>query len=88
MIWKQHEFFHKAICKVDSIGSLGKGGLTVQAEDIHVYNVSFYKSTNGVRIKIWQGATGYARGITFEKLTFNWVQNPIIIDQNYFSKVV
>ncbi|KAF6156648.1 hypothetical protein GIB67_017784 [Kingdonia uniflora] len=69
-----------------SIGSLGKGGSSVQVEDIHVKNVTFYKSTNGVRIKTWQGGSGYARRIIFEQLSFTSVRNPIIIDQNYFSQ--
>ncbi|KAL5698011.1 hypothetical protein ACHQM5_029100 [Ranunculus cassubicifolius] len=70
-----------------SIGSLGKGGSYVQVENIHVSNVNFYQTTNGVRIKTWQGATGYARDITFKYLNFTSVQNPIIIDQYYCNKL-
>lgn len=33
-----------------------------------------------------QGATGYAKSMSFEKIRFNNVQNPIIIDQNYGAK--
>ncbi|KAJ0075087.1 hypothetical protein Patl1_34487 [Pistacia atlantica] len=37
-----------------SIGSLGRDGNEVQVENITVRNVSFYKTTNGARIKTWQ----------------------------------
>ncbi|PIA42469.1 hypothetical protein AQUCO_02000129v1 [Aquilegia coerulea] len=70
-----------------SVGSLGKGGSNVQVKNIHVSHVNFYQTTNGVRIKTWKGATGYARDITFEYLNFTNVQNPIIIDQYYCNKL-
>ncbi|KAK9104229.1 hypothetical protein Scep_021073 [Stephania cephalantha] len=66
-----------------SIGSLGKGGSSAQVENIYVNNVNFSETTNGVRIKTWQGASGYARDITFRQINFNNVQYPIIIDQYY-----
>ncbi|KAF9615726.1 hypothetical protein IFM89_026141 [Coptis chinensis] len=70
-----------------SVGSLGKGGSYVQVENIRVSHVNFYQTTNGVRIKTWKGATGYARDITFEHLNFTAVQNPIVIDQYYCNKL-
>ncbi|KAK9090211.1 hypothetical protein Sjap_023388 [Stephania japonica] len=66
-----------------SVGSLGKGGSFAQVENIYVNNVNFSETTNGVRIKTWQGGSGYARGITFRQINFNNVQYPIIIDQYY-----
>ncbi|XP_042484565.1 probable polygalacturonase At1g80170 [Macadamia integrifolia] len=69
-----------------SIGSLGKGpnGPTeAQVENITVSDGHFVGTTNGARIKTWQGGRGYARKITFEQLNFINVKNPIIIDQSY-----
>ncbi|KAH9715008.1 Pectin lyase-like superfamily protein [Citrus sinensis] len=40
-----------------SIGSLGKNGEEVKVENITVRHVNFYKTTNGARIKTWQGAS-------------------------------
>ncbi|KAK1305611.1 hypothetical protein QJS10_CPA10g00351 [Acorus calamus] len=42
-----------------------------------------YLVQNGVRIKTWQGGSGYARNALFEQIHFNQVDNPIIIDQYY-----
>ncbi|THU56189.1 hypothetical protein C4D60_Mb11t14640 [Musa balbisiana] len=69
-----------------SVGSLGRGGSNVSVERIQVSYVNFFNTTNGARIKTWQGATGYAKSMSFEKIRFNNVQNPIIIDQNYGAK--
>ncbi|KAK4748931.1 hypothetical protein SAY87_015517 [Trapa incisa] len=40
-------------------------------------------TTNGVRIKTWQGGSGYAKNIVFQNIVMRNVSNPIIIDQNY-----
>ncbi|MED6136836.1 hypothetical protein PIB30_059486 [Stylosanthes scabra] len=67
-----------------SIGSLGKGGQFEIVEEIYVKNCTFKEgSTNGARIKTWQGGSGYARKITFEDIIFEKAENPIIIDQQY-----
>ncbi|KAL0315637.1 UNVERIFIED_CONTAM: Polygalacturonase QRT2 [Sesamum radiatum] len=66
-----------------SIGSLGRGGNYVQVENIRVTDAVFNGTTNGARIKTWQVGRGYVRDVTFQNLVFNYVQNPIIIDQNY-----
>nr|GME13863.1 polygalacturonase QRT2-like [Ipomoea batatas] len=66
-----------------SIGSLGKSGNIVQVESIHVRNVFFSGTTNGARIKTWQVGRGTVRDVIFENLLFNYVGNPIIIDQHY-----
>ncbi|KAL5975814.1 hypothetical protein ACLOJK_020142 [Asimina triloba] len=69
-----------------SIGSLGRDTKSmVQVKNIHVRDVHFNGTTNGVRIKTWQGAHGYARNISFKNVHFTWVDNPIIIDQYYCS---
>lgn len=65
-----------------SIGALGRGGYET-VEDIHVRNCTLKETLNGVRIKTWQGGNGYARTISFEKIKFIEVKNPIIIDQFY-----
>ncbi|KAK2974390.1 hypothetical protein RJ640_021246 [Escallonia rubra] len=65
-----------------SIGALGHGGYDT-VEDILVRNCTLNGTTNGVRIKSWQGGEGYARKISFEKIKFVAVNNPIIIDQYY-----
>ncbi|XP_038888688.1 probable polygalacturonase At3g15720 [Benincasa hispida] len=66
-----------------SIGSLGADGQYNVVEDVHVRNCFFKGAQNGVRIKTWEGGYGYARNITFEKITLMNTRNPIIIDQYY-----
>ncbi|XWS30279.1 hypothetical protein CRYUN_Cryun24cG0103100 [Craigia yunnanensis] len=66
-----------------SIGSLGSSGKTEEVEFVHVRYVSFNRTTNGVRIKTWQGGNGYARNIQFENITSYGSTRPIIIDQYY-----
>ncbi|MED6218027.1 hypothetical protein PIB30_023267 [Stylosanthes scabra] len=71
-----------------SIGSLGKGGQFEIVEQIYVKNCTFKEgSTNGARIKTWQGGSGYAKKITFEDIILEKAENPIIIDQHYGSVV-
>jgi polygalacturonase len=66
-----------------SIGSLGDDNSRAEVSGITVDSVQLYGTTNGVRIKTWQGGSGYAKGITFQNIIMDKVQNPIIIDQNY-----
>ncbi|KAK9194758.1 hypothetical protein WN944_005465 [Citrus x changshan-huyou] len=66
-----------------SIGSLGMKGRNEKVEFVHVNNVSFTETQNGVRIKTWQGGKGYARHIVFENIIFQGSYNPIVIDQYY-----
>ncbi|XP_031487863.1 polygalacturonase ADPG1-like [Nymphaea colorata] len=66
-----------------SIGSLGQDGNTESVGRIHVKNVSFTNSMNGVRIKTWQGGSGFVRNVKFEQLQFRNTGNPIVIDQYY-----
>ncbi|KAM0997077.1 hypothetical protein TB1_006397 [Malus domestica] len=68
-----------------SIGSLGQNGEHSAVEEIQVSNCSFRGTQNGMRIKTWEGGSGYARKITFEGITFTDIENPIIIDQHYFA---
>lgn len=41
------------------------------------------ETSNGVRIKTWQGGSGAVSGITFDNIRMDSVRNPIIIDQFY-----
>ncbi|KAB5525083.1 hypothetical protein DKX38_022832 [Salix brachista] len=66
-----------------SIGSLGIDGENETVEDVHVSFVVFTDTTNGARIKTWQGGKGFARNIVFENIRSEGARNPIIIDQYY-----
>ncbi|XP_068667767.1 polygalacturonase-like [Aristolochia californica] len=66
-----------------SIGSLGKDGAFATVEHVRVKAVSFNGTQNGVRIKTWQGGSGYVRDVVFEEVDLHLVKNPIIIDQYY-----
>lgn len=66
-----------------SIGSLGPNNTFANVENVYVTNCHLEGTDNGVRIKSWQGGSGYARSIHFHNISLNNVENPIIIDQNY-----
>ncbi|KAI5019712.1 hypothetical protein ZWY2020_044600 [Hordeum vulgare] len=66
-----------------SIGSLGKNRTTDRVENVRVDTCLLTNTTNGVRIKSWQGGTGSARDLRFEGIVMKNVSNPIIIDQYY-----
>ncbi|KAL8129190.1 hypothetical protein V2J09_018345 [Rumex salicifolius] len=66
-----------------SIGSLGKEHSKASVSNVLVNRATLSGTTNGVRIKSWQGGSGYATGITFQNVVMHNVSNPIIIDQNY-----
>ncbi|XP_078435747.1 polygalacturonase-like [Wolffia australiana] len=66
-----------------SIGSLGANGSEAIVSDVLVDKARLEGTTNGVRIKTWQGGRGYARNIIFRNIIMDNVKNPIIIDQNY-----
>ncbi|CAI9753640.1 unnamed protein product [Fraxinus pennsylvanica] len=66
-----------------SIGSLGLNGAHDEVQGINVNSCSFKGTQNGVRIKTWQGGSGFARKISFSDITLIAADNPIIIDQFY-----
>uniref|UniRef100_A0A452ZQG5 Uncharacterized protein n=1 Tax=Aegilops tauschii subsp. strangulata TaxID=200361 RepID=A0A452ZQG5_AEGTS len=66
-----------------SIGSLGKNRTTDRVENVRVDTCLLTNTTNGVRIKSWQGGMGSARDLRFESIVMKNVSNPIIIDQYY-----
>ncbi|XP_073005894.1 polygalacturonase-like [Typha latifolia] len=69
-----------------SIGSLGAGKSRAQVSGVTIDTAQFSGTQNGVRIKTWQGGSGYAKNIVFKNLVMNDVQNPIIIEQNYCDR--
>ncbi|GAU51493.1 hypothetical protein TSUD_413770 [Trifolium subterraneum] len=66
-----------------SVGSLGKHGEYATVEEVYVSHIIFTRTTNGARIKTWEGGSGYARKITYDDITLVGVKNPVIIDQQY-----
>ncbi|WJX49733.1 hypothetical protein P8452_36130 [Trifolium repens] len=66
-----------------SIGSLGADKSEAEVSNVIVNRASLKGTTNGVRIKTWQGGSGYARNIKFMNIEMQNVTNPIIIDQYY-----
>ncbi|XP_009336112.2 LOW QUALITY PROTEIN: polygalacturonase [Pyrus x bretschneideri] len=66
-----------------SIGSLGKDGTKDYVSGVLVNGAKLSGTTNGLRIKTWQGGLGSATNIVFQNVQMNNVTNPIIIDQNY-----
>ncbi|XP_057982360.1 probable polygalacturonase At1g80170 [Malania oleifera] len=66
-----------------SIGSLGIKKSYETVEFVHVRDVLFFKTTNGVRIKTWQGGSGFARHMYFERIITQGAALPIVIDQFY-----
>ncbi|XP_009587890.1 polygalacturonase-2-like [Nicotiana tomentosiformis] len=66
-----------------SIGSLGSGNSEAHVSDVIVSRAKLSGTTNGLRIKTWQGGSGNASNIIFQNVEMQGVKNPIIIDQNY-----
>ncbi|CAH2066578.1 unnamed protein product [Thlaspi arvense] len=66
-----------------SIGSLGRGNSTATVTAIVLDTALLKNTTNGLRIKTWQGGNGYVKGVRFENVEMQDVANPIIIDQFY-----
>ncbi|KAF5793569.1 putative endo-polygalacturonase [Helianthus annuus] len=66
-----------------SIGSLGKDNSTGIVSRV-VLDTAFLKgTTNGLRIKTWQGGSGYVNAVRYQNVKMEDVANPIIIDQFY-----
>ncbi|KAL3625538.1 Polygalacturonase 1 [Castilleja foliolosa] len=66
-----------------SIGSLGSHNKEDYVSDVVVDRAKLTGTTNGVRIKTWQGGSGSASNIRFQNIQMKDVKNPIIIDQDY-----
>ncbi|KAL6137727.1 hypothetical protein ACLB2K_063016 [Fragaria x ananassa] len=66
-----------------SIGSLGKSNSWSQVRDVIIDTALLSNTDNGVRIKTWQGGSGFASNTAFHNVVMDNVSNPIIIDQYY-----
>ncbi|XP_047961675.1 probable polygalacturonase At3g15720 [Salvia hispanica] len=67
-----------------SIGSLGEFGRRDEVEAIDISNCNITGADDGIRIKTWQGGSGFARNINFTNIFFTMVKNPVaFIDQFY-----
>ncbi|GMN54751.1 hypothetical protein TIFTF001_023883 [Ficus carica] len=66
-----------------SIGSLGAKKSEAYVSGVTVKRAKLTGTTNGVRIKTWQGGSGCASDILFSDIEMVDVCNPIIIDQYY-----
>ncbi|XP_064994080.1 polygalacturonase At1g48100-like isoform X2 [Musa acuminata AAA Group] len=66
-----------------SIGGLGKGNTQASVSNVTVQNANMVGTMTGVRIKTWQGGSGYVKNIRFSKIKLSRVATPIVIDQFY-----
>ncbi|TVU11251.1 hypothetical protein EJB05_44824, partial [Eragrostis curvula] len=66
-----------------SIGGLGKGGATAVVSEITVEDVTLNRTTNGVRIKTWQGGSGSVKNVRFTGVRVAAVRTPVVIDLYY-----
>ncbi|PWA88007.1 pectin lyase-like superfamily protein [Artemisia annua] len=66
-----------------SVGSLGESGTCDQVYDVSVREAFLSNTENGLRIKTWQGGTGFVRNVKYENVWMVNVSHPIIIDQYY-----
>ncbi|GAU47530.1 hypothetical protein TSUD_94350 [Trifolium subterraneum] len=71
-----------------SVGSLGKDKKYATVEHVHVKNCTFNGTSNGARIKTFDGGSGYVRNITYEDIILVGVKHPVIIDQFYDPKYI
>ncbi|XP_010936703.1 polygalacturonase At1g48100 [Elaeis guineensis] len=66
-----------------SIGGLGKDNAEATVSNITVQGANMDNTLTAVRIKTWQGGSGYVKNIRFANVKVSEVQTPIIIDQFY-----
>jgi polygalacturonase len=68
-----------------SVGSLGRYAGEGDVTRVHVRDMTFTGTMNGVRIKTWENSPSksHAAHMVFENMVMKDVQNPIIIDQKY-----
>ncbi|XP_037497014.1 polygalacturonase [Jatropha curcas] len=66
-----------------SVGSLGYGNSRAYVSGVTIDGAKISGTTNGVRIKTWQGGSGIANNIKFQNIEMYNVTKPIIIDQHY-----
>ncbi|CAN6331482.1 unnamed protein product [Urochloa humidicola] len=68
-----------------SVGSLGRYADEGDVTHVHVRDMTFTGTMNGVRFKTWENSPSKSNAahMVFENLIMNNVQNPVIIDQKY-----
>ncbi|XP_024008854.1 probable polygalacturonase At1g80170 [Eutrema salsugineum] len=66
-----------------SIGSLGNNNSTGIVTNVVLDTAFLRETTNGLRIKTYQGGSGYVQGVRFTNVQMQDVSNPILIDQFY-----
>ncbi|KAJ4879678.1 Pectin lyase-like superfamily protein [Raphanus sativus] len=66
-----------------SIGSLGNNNSTGIVTDVVLDTAFLKETTNGLRIKTYQGGSGYVQDVRFTNVQMQDVSNPILIDQFY-----
>ncbi|KAL1222991.1 putative polygalacturonase [Cardamine amara subsp. amara] len=71
-----------------SIGSLGKDNTTGIVTQVVLDTAVLRETTNGLRIKTYQGGSGYVQGVRFTNVEMQDVANPILIDQFYCDSPV
>eukprot|EP00850_Spirogloea_muscicola_P001787 SM000006S19552 [mRNA] locus=s6:1478316:1482356:- [translate_table: standard] len=64
-----------------------RGGDYSCVSNITVKAITFVGTSNGARIKSWQGGQGSVHDITFSQLTMVAVALPVVIDQFYCDKM-
>ncbi|KAK8555503.1 hypothetical protein V6N13_046032 [Hibiscus sabdariffa] len=67
-------FHHKNFSparKPQLIGSLGAGNSAAYVSNVIINKATLSGTSNGVRIKTWQGGSGYARNIKFQNIVMN-----------------
>ncbi|OVA20733.1 Glycoside hydrolase [Macleaya cordata] len=69
-----------------SIGGLGRDNTKACVSNITVRDIMMHNTTNGVRIKTWQGGSGLVQGVLFSNIQVSEVEFPIVIDQFYCDK--
>ncbi|KAL3641843.1 hypothetical protein CASFOL_012658 [Castilleja foliolosa] len=69
-----------------SIGSLGNKNSTGEVEKVFLDTAYLNGTTNGLRIKTYQGGNGFVRNVRYQKVKMENVANPILIDQFYCDK--
>lgn len=69
-----------------SIGGLGRDNTKACVSNITVRDINIHNTMTGVRIKTWQGGSGFVQGVMFSNVQVSEVQFPMMIDQFYCDK--
>ncbi|CAN6446266.1 unnamed protein product [Victoria cruziana] len=69
-----------------SIGGLGRENTRACVSNVTVRDIVLQGTLTGVRIKTWQGGSGFVKGVLFSNIQVSEVQSPIVIDQFYCDR--